>query len=76
MREPLLLRDVSTRGHDGKRSNVEALTKTLARVCPPGVVYDVAVFHDDACPCADGGSSMLSCTCELVDIRVSVVDHA
>ena len=29
------------------------------------------VLHDDGCPCNSGDRSLLSCTCEAVDVELS-----
>lgn len=69
MRAPLLeLRDVPTAG-----DNLGRLAATLSVLVPAGRVATLAVQHDTGCPCLKG-RPMTRCTCEVVDVRVELVD--
>jgi hypothetical protein len=54
----------------------EALAAALAHLGGTGRVYDVAVAHDDGCPCIGNEASMRHCTCELVVATVRDIEGA
>ncbi len=33
-------------------------------------IHLMDIFHDDWCPCADGGAGLPRCTCSIVEIEV------
>jgi hypothetical protein len=52
---------------------VERLVAVFAELVPRGALVDVAVHHDDECPCLDD-RPMLACTCEVVGVRLRLLD--
>lgn len=58
---------VPVKGPTGQATN---LLTAIPGLAAQGSVLSVTVHHDDGCPCTADGRSMLSCTCEVVDLDV------
>jgi hypothetical protein len=76
---PLRIPGVPVVGRDGRRSNVTELYRVVAGAVPRGRVVSMEVAHDDDCPCAERAPRLFAglmddCTCETVDITLSLVE--
>lgn len=49
------------------------LSRALALMTAGDTVAVAHVYHDDDCPCTSGERSMLSCSCDEVEVEVEVV---
>ena len=68
----LTLPAVPVQGPDGRRDNLERVRVVVGAMLPAGTELVLGVGHNEPCPCGPRAVSLDLCTCDTVDLTLSV----